>query len=36
MQSENKIQQHDNFFEMVRRPSSNSEKNIEIQANQPV
>ena len=36
MQSENKIQQHDNFFEMVRRPSSNSEKNIEIQTNQPV
>lgn len=36
MQSENKIQQHDNFFEMVRRPSSNSEKNIDIHANQPV
>ncbi|MDM1486002.1 DUF4194 domain-containing protein [Acinetobacter towneri] len=36
MRSENKIQQHDNFFEMVRRPSSNSEKNIEIQANQPI
>ena len=36
MQSENKIQQHDNFFEMVRRPSANSEKNIDIHANQPV
>lgn len=36
MQSENKIQQHDNFFELVRRPSSNSEKNIDIHANQPV